>query len=177
MNELPKLVESREAFSGAIFSVRVDTLEVDGSSRRVDIVAHRGSIAILALAAPERLILIRQYRHPAGRELWEIPAGMREPGEDAGVGAARELREETGYTAGRITPMFAAYATPGFCTELLHFFLAEELQSGLPEPDADERIDVREVSLAEAFAMQASGQIADLKTFAALLWLGRKLHQ
>ncbi|MGZ3496718.1 MAG: NUDIX hydrolase [Vulcanimicrobiaceae bacterium] len=175
MEDLPKHVASREVYSGPIFRVRVDTVEYDGVRREIDVVEHRGSIAILPLIAPDRLLLVRQYRHPAGHELWELPAGMTEPEEDPEVGAYRELREETGYKAGRMTHMFSAYATPGYCTEMLHLFVAEDLRPGEQQLDEDERITIREVTLPAALAMQASGQIIDLKTVAALMWLAQKV--
>jgi ADP-ribose pyrophosphatase len=177
MERTHKTVATREIYAGRIFEVRVDTVEFAGARREIDVVEHRGSVAVLALPAPDSLLLVRQYRHPAGRELWEIPAGMIEPGEEPAVAARRELLEETGYRAARIAPMFGLYPTPGFCTELLHLFVAEGLEAGNAAPDEDERIDLQAFGLPQALAMLGDGTICDLKTAAALLWLARKRHQ
>ena len=100
MEEVPQLLSSRRIFEGRVFNVRIDDLRYgDGSEHRVDVVEHGASLAIVATPSSGRLILVRQYRHPAGVPLWEIPAGTAEPGETLLEGARRELREETGYRA------------------------------------------------------------------------------
>src|SRR5579863_8839498 len=101
--EVPRLVSSRRLFEGRVFNVRTDTVAYsDGAEHALDVVEHVASMAIVATPEPGRLVLVRQYRHPAGSLLWEVPAGTAEPGESEVEGALRELREETGYTAGRI---------------------------------------------------------------------------
>lgn len=170
-----QVLSSREVFKGRVFSVRVDEIvDQDGARRMLDIVQHPGSFAIAPIRSPGRLTLVRQYRHAAGRELWEIPAGTAQDDEECEAGARRELREETGYTADSMELLCAVYPTPGFCTERVHVYAAYGLHAGPQELEADERIDVREVSLSEALAMQASGQIVDMKTVLALLWLVRR---
>lgn len=172
MDQLPTVLASTAIFNGKIFSVRTDLIaDRDGRSQSLDIVAHAGSICILASPEPDKLVLVRQYRHPARAMLWEIPAGLIEPGEDPAVGARRELREETGYVAGSVREIVAAYATPGFCDELLHLFLAEDLVAGPEQPDADERIEVRLVDIDAAWEMFAHGELRDVKTLLALMWL------
>ena len=116
-------------------------------------------------------MLVRQYRHAAGESLWEIPAGTAEPDEECEAGARRELREETGYSAGSWERLCVAYPTPGYCTEVVHLYLATGLQAGPQQLDEDEAIDVRSVSLDQAWEMQASGLIVDMKTLLAMLWL------
>jgi len=176
MSDRPKVVASQEIFKGRVFSVRVDTVEdQDGKRHKLDIVEHPGSFAIAPLRAPGRLTLVRQYRHAAGGDLWEIPAGTAEKDEDCEAGARRELREETGYTADSLEQLCSVYPTPGYCTERVHIYAARGLHAGAQALEEDERIDVREVSFEEAWAMQASGQIIDMKTVLSLLWLaGRK---
>ncbi len=171
MSDETRVLHTRNVFTGKVFAVRVDTVEQDGTTRDVDVVEHAGSVAILARTAPDRIVLVEQYRHAAGRKLWEIPAGVLNAGEAPESAAIRELREETGYAARRTSTMFKGYPTPGYCSEILHFVLADDLRAGEPEPDEDERIEVREVTLAEAAGMQAAGEIVDLKTMTALLWL------
>ena len=171
MEEVPQLLRSRPIFEGRVFNVRVDDLRYpDGSEHRVDVVEHGASLAIVATPSSGRLILVRQYRHPAGVPLWEIPAGTAEPGETLPEGALRELREETGYRAGRIRPIGATWMTPGFCSEVMHFFHADGLEEGEPALDDDERIETASFTWEAAWGLVAQG-IADAKTLLALFWL------
>jgi ADP-ribose pyrophosphatase len=168
----PRVTASREIYSGRVFKVRADTVEdADGRSHQLDIVEHPGSYAIAALPQPDRIVLVRQYRHPAKQALWEIPAGTAERDESCEAGALRELREETGYAAGELEELCSVYPTPGYCSERVHIYAARGLRAGPQQLDEDERIDVREVTFREAWAMQASGEIIDMKTVLALLWL------
>lgn len=158
--------------------MRVDTIvDRDGKERRLDIVQHPGSFAIAALPEPDRIVLVRQYRHAAGQRLWEIPAGTAERGEECEAGARRELREETGYTADALELLCAAYPTPGFCTERVHIYAARGLRAGPQQLEEDEDIEVRVFSFAELRKMQASKQIVDLKTLLALLWLAPQINK
>ena len=171
MDETPRVVRTEEIYKGRIFTVRVDTLAVDGKEQRFEIVEHPGSVAIAALPGPQSIVLITQYRHAAGETLWEIPAGTAQSGESFQEGARRELAEETGYQADRFELLCDLYPTPGYCTERVRLFAARGLHGGTQSLEEDERIDVREVSFQEAAQMQASGQIRDMKTMLALLWL------
>jgi ADP-ribose pyrophosphatase len=171
MTELPRVVDSREIFKGRVFRLRVDTVEIDGVQRKLDIVEHPGSFAIAPVPAERRLILVRQYRHAAKQALWEIPAGTAEPNEECAAGALRELREETGYTADSLALLCTVYPTPGYCTERVHVYAAYDLHAGEQQLEEDEDIEIREVGFDEAWAMQASGEIVDMKTVLALLWL------
>lgn len=171
MSESPRVVASQEIYKGRVFRLRVDTVEIEGRQHRLDIIEHPGSYAIAALPAPDRLILVRQYRHAAGQALWEIPAGTAEPQESCEDGARRELREETGFVADSLELLCSAYPTPGYCTERLHIYAARGLHAGPQQLEDDERIDIRETTFAEAWSMQASGEIVDMKTLLALLWL------
>ena len=169
--DIPQVISSRSHFKGRVFDVRTDEVRYgDGGVHRVDVVAHGASLAILATPSPDELVLVRQYRHPARSLLWEIPAGTAEPGETAIEGAKRELREETGYVAGRIRPIGSVWMTPGFCSEIMHFFHAGELTAGEPEFDDDERIEIGTFSIDAAWRLVAQGT-ADAKTMLALFWL------
>lgn len=171
MEEMPRVVDSQRFFEGRVFGVRVDRIRYpDGAEHRVDVVEHGASLAIVATPSPSELVLVRQYRHPARAMLWEIPAGSAESGETAADGARRELQEETGFTAGRIVPIGSFWMTPGFCSELMHFFHAGELAAGEPAFDDDERIEVGVFSIRAAWRLVANG-VADAKTVLALLWL------
>lgn len=171
MEELPGVVASERLFEGRVFNVRVDRIRyADGSEHRVDVVEHGASFAILPMASPKEVVLVRQYRHPARAYLWEIPAGTAEPNESAIDGARRELREETGYSAGKIRRIASAWMTPGFCSEIMHFFRADELVAGDTALDDDERIEVGTFAISAAWRLVAEGT-ADAKTMLALLWL------
>jgi ADP-ribose pyrophosphatase len=171
MNDLPQLLSTSRVFTGLVFNVRIDELRYgDGSKHRLDVVEHGASFTILATPHPGEVILVRQYRHAAGASLWELPAGMSEAGEEPIVGAARELREETGYRAGRMRPLASLYSTPGFCDEILHFFHADDLQAGDQDLDDDEVIEVGVFELDAAWRLVAGGAIADCKTVLGLLW-------
>jgi ADP-ribose pyrophosphatase len=171
MESVPRVTASRRAFSGRVFDVRVDEIEYDDANpHRIDVVEHGASLAIVATPSPGELILVRQYRHPARRALWEIPAGTAEPGESPADGARRELREETGYTAGRLTKVGSFWTTPGFCSEVMHIFHAEELVAGMPAFDDDERIEIGRFTQRAAWRLVAD-DAADAKTVLALFWL------
>ena len=171
MANAAQIVNSTERYKGRVFSVRTDTIALDGREQSLDIVEHPGSFAIAAVSDHGELVLVRQYRHAAAEFLWEIPAGTAEPNEDCEAGARRELGEETGYSARSWERLCVAYPTPGYCTEAVHLYLATDLQAGPQHLDEDEAIDVRLVSLDEAWKMQASGLIVDMKTLLAMLWL------
>lgn len=177
MKESPQLLQTRTVYSSKTFSVREDRVRDDGREHTWSIVEHPGAYAILAQPDPASVLLVRQYRQPAGRRLLEIPAGTADAGETPAQGALRELAEETGYRAGRIEPAFAAFTTPGFCTEFMHFFHATELQAGPVAFDSDEAIETLSVRLDKALALLDDGEIADAKTAAGLLWLDRQMRQ
>jgi len=117
----------------------------------------------------------RQYRHAAGRFLWELPAGKLDPGEDALTGAKRELKEETGYQAKKWKPLVEYYASPGFLGESMKVFLAEGLVAGEACPEDDEKIELRLVKLSEVVKLIEKGAILDGKTLTSVLLYARKL--
>jgi 8-oxo-dGTP pyrophosphatase MutT (NUDIX family) len=171
MHDSVSVVSSRRAFEGRVFDVRVDEIRYgDDPPHRIDVVEHGDSVAIAAFDDRERLVLVRQYRHAVGTEVWEIPAGSVDRGENARDAALRELREETGYTAGRIGLLTSIYPTPGFCDEIVHVFVARDLRAGERALDEDERIDVELLSSDDAWRL-VTGQVSDAKTALALLWL------
>jgi ADP-ribose pyrophosphatase len=171
MEKGPEVTQSRRCFEGPVFSVRRDTVRYDdGSEHRIDVVEHTLSLAVIATPAPDEVVLVRQYRHPTRTALWEVPAGTVEPAEEPLDGARRELREETGYTAGQIRRIGSVWTTPGFCAERMEFFHADDLVAGTPSFDDDERIDVEVFSREAAWRLVAEGT-ADAKTVLALFWL------
>ncbi len=171
MHDAVQVVSSRKAFEGRIFDVRIDEVRVgDDPPHRLDVVELGDTVAVAAFDDAGRLVLVRQYRHPAKAYIWEIPAGHVDGGEDLRDAALRELREETGYSAGHIEPLLTIYPTPGFCNETMHMFVARDLRAGEQALDEDERIDVELVSLDRAWSL-VTERVSDAKTALALLWL------
>lgn len=179
-SSLVRVISSKTAFRGPVFSVMTDEVQEPGNVRaRRDVIRHSGSIVVLPLddsGRTPRVLLERQYRYAAGRRMWELPAGRIDPGENPLAAAKRELIEETGYTASRWQKALFFYVSPGFLDESMTVYLASGLRKGVAEPEEDERIAVRFFSLRQAVRMAASGKIIDAKTIASLLWLERKLR-
>ena len=173
----PVAVSSRRAFTGRVIAVDIETLRhPDGSAFELEMIRHAGAAAVVPLLSPvddedPTVLLIRQFRHAAGGFIWEIPAGVIAPGESADDCAHRELKEETGATAGRIERLTTILTTPGFTDERIHLYLATSLTPGEPEQEADEFIETRAVPLSQALAMIRDGEIQDGKTITALLYL------
>lgn len=174
-------LSSREVYRGPVFWVTTDQVrEPGGIEARRDIVRHPGSVVILAIDSPQnarRVLLERQYRHTAGKLLWELPAGRIDPGESGLAAAKRELIEETGYRARRWRRILRFYASPGFVAETMALYLAQELVKGEAEPEEDELIHWELVPLSKAVRMVEAGSIQDAKTIAGILWAERFLPE
>jgi ADP-ribose pyrophosphatase len=169
MNEA-KLLSTRTAYNGSHIQVREDrVIEPGGHETLREIVVHPGAVCIVALPTPLEVILIRQYRHAAGRELIEIPAGTLHEGEEPQGCAIRELEEETGYRAARMIERGRFWTTPGFTTELMYLYEATDLQKTKINPDEDEVIEVDIVRRSAALQMIDDGRIQDAKTILGLL--------
>jgi ADP-ribose pyrophosphatase len=166
-----EVLGTRRVFQGRILSVRVDDVVYpNGSRSTVEVVEHNGGVSIIAMPEPAKIVLVRQFRPAIGRELWEVPAGKLEAGEDPMAAARRELIEETGYRCGSLKKLWTFYTAPGFCSELLHLFVAQDLTPGDPEPEADEVLHVRMFDLEEAWRMIERDEIPDAKTQIAVAW-------
>jgi ADP-ribose pyrophosphatase len=168
---LPRqLLESEKIFKGAVFEVERDRLlEENGIEIVREVVRHPGGAGALPLFDDGRVALVKQYRHPARRELLEIPAGRIEVGETPEMCAAREVEQEIGFRAGRIEKLAEFYSTPGFCEEKLHVYLATDLTPSSQALDHDEWVEVVYLPFAEAAQMLGRGGIEDSKTIIALL--------
>jgi ADP-ribose pyrophosphatase len=176
------VVERRLIHRGRYLEFRVDTIErADGSRGTRDVVGHPGAIAVLALDEDGRLLLVRQWRIPAGRAMLEIPAGTLDVHdgvtEDPDVAARRELEEETGSRAASWRKLAEFWTAPGFASELMHLYLATGLTSAHGDdrlaPDEDERLELSAVTIDEALALVDRGAISDAKTILGVLWLER----
>lgn len=170
-----RLISSKTVYRGPVFWVTTDHVqEPGGVSARRDLIHHSGSVVVLAVddsGTTPRVLLERQYRHAAGDYLWELPAGRIDPGENELKAAKRELIEETGYRATKWRRILKFYASPGFVAETMAVFLATGLEAGEAEPEEDEIIYKRLVSLPTAVRMVTSGTIRDAKTISSVLWL------
>ncbi len=156
-------------WEGSIGSFGIDHVELPGGrATRLALLHHPGASAVVPFLDEARILLLWQYRYAAGGYLWEVPAGKLGPDEDPALCAARELAEETGYRAGRLERTGQILTTPGFSDERIHLFCAWELEPGTPSHEPNEVIEVRELRLAEALEMIASGEIIDAKTIIAL---------
>jgi ADP-ribose pyrophosphatase len=169
-----ELLKSEIVYPGRAFTIRRDTLRMpDAREASFDIVEHVGSVIILPLDADGQLLFVRQYRHAAGLELLELPAGTLDKDESPEACATREVREETGLAAGKLEPLGGFYLAPGYSTEYMHVYLATDLRYDPLEADADEFLTVERFPLKEALVMFESGEIQDAKSLAAIL-LARK---
>ena len=172
-----KVLKSRVVYRGPVFHVTTEIVrEPSGVTARRDVVRHTGSVVVMAVddgSAEPRLLLVRQFRHAAGTELWELPAGRAEKGENLLAAGKRELLEETGVTARRWKRALFFYVSPGFLDETMTLFLARGLRQGQANPEEDEVIETRFFSLSEAVRMAISGRIKDAKTLAGVLWLNK----
>jgi ADP-ribose pyrophosphatase len=161
-------VSSETVFEGKLLTVRRDTVRLpNGKTTEREVVEHSEVVAILPVLDDGRIVMVRQYREAVGKALLEIPAGGVDEGETAEQAARREMIEETGYRVGRLEAVCSFYSSPGFCTELMHLFVARDLEPGEPTEENDE-LEVVRFSREEAMDRLWNGEIADAKTVAAL---------
>jgi len=158
-------------FTGRRISLEVATYRLeDGSQIEREIVRTRNAVVILPVLGGNKLCMIRNYRHPVGENLLELPAGVCEPNEDPAATAARELAEETGFRAQRITKLCEFFSSPGILDERLILFAAEGLEPGNQQLEHGEQIEVQITPWADAVEMIRDGRIADAKTIIGILF-------
>jgi ADP-ribose pyrophosphatase len=171
-----KVISSVEKYKNSLFSVSEEhAVDPSGFEIRRAIVHHNGSAVMMAVDDRKRILLVRQYRLPARKYLWELPAGRLDPGENALQAAKRELKEETGYRAKKWKKLVMFLPSPGYVGETMTIFLATDLSAGEATPMDDERIEARWFTAKEIEQGIRSGKIADAKTMIGYFnWKFRK---
>jgi ADP-ribose pyrophosphatase len=174
------VTSTRTTYEGIVARIRLDEVVMPGGRTAVrEVVEHVPAVAVAAVDDEDRVVLVEQYRHPLGRRLWELPAGLMDiDGEHAVVAARRELAEETGIAASSWSVLVDLATSPGFCTEMVRVYLARGLtEVGREIPHGDEESDLRivRVSLSEAVAAVLDGRIVNGSTVAGVLAAARVL--
>ena len=170
MDMREKQLSHQYFFEGKIMKARLDeVLLPNGRKARREVCEHVGGVGVLPIDGDGNIILVRQFRYPYETTLLEIPAGKLDHGaEDQAACGARELREETGCTAGRIVPLGAQYPSPGFLTEVVYLFAALDLTEGEMQPDDDEFVETVRLPIGEVERMILADEIRDAKTIVAM---------
>jgi ADP-ribose pyrophosphatase len=175
----PGRISEKLVHAGRIVRLSLDEVRFpDGSVGTLEMIRHRGASAVLPLrGSPDdedpEVILVRQYRYAADGYMYEVPAGMIDPGESWEDCARRELEEEAGVRAGQLRKLTHIYTTPGFTDEVIHLFLAWDLEEGAVDRDHDEFMEVVTMPMSRALAMVESGEIVDCKSVSTLLYAAR----
>jgi len=165
-----KQITTKTVFQGMIVNVRQDVVKLqNGNTAPREVVEHPGGVGIVPVTKDNKVLMVRQYRYPMEEELLEIPAGKLSEGEDPYDCAVRELSEETGCTAGRIVDLGVAYPSPGFCREMLHIYLALDLEHGEMHLDENELLSVEAVGFSELMEMIMSNKLPDAKSIVGIM--------
>lgn len=167
------LLQRLPIYEGRLLNVYDDEIRFDdGAVAHREVVEHPGAVCVVALDGSERVALVRQWRHAIGRALWELPAGTRDRADETPEEAARrELHEEVGVAARAWAHLGAWPLAPGYSSEVMHFFLATQIESKAGQPDPDERLQAGWFRQAEAIDL-AQRDGVDVKTLAGLALLG-----
>lgn len=169
-----KTIKTEQIFNGKVLSLRVDDVELpNGKYSKRELIKHPGAVAVIAITNENKIVMVEQYRKALEQSLIEIPAGKLEPGEAPSVTAARELEEETGYVSSKMEHIISFYTSPGFADEIVHLYIATELQKkeNSAACDEDEFVEVMEISLEEAQQYIKEKRIYDVKTVYAVQYL------
>lgn len=165
-----RVLSTKRLYRGKVLALDLDEVEEPGGVRVTrEVVRHSGSVAVVAVQDDDRIVLVRQYRHPVGEMVWELPAGRLDEGESPEEAAQRELQEEIGYRARDLQKIAFFYTTPGFCDEAMHVFRGTGLEPAKKPGDEDERIEVQAFAWPDLEAMIERGEIREGKTLVALL--------
>ena len=165
-----RIVTTRKVFEGRIVKLRIDTISLpNGRQMEREVVEHDAVAVIVPIDQDDNVLLVRQYRHPIGQDLLEVPAGIVEGSESPEDCARRELQEETGYAAGTLRALGRFWISPGFCTEFVYAYHATDLSPSRLPADDDEAIEVEKMPMSRVNGLIQGGEIRDAKTIAALL--------
>ena len=166
-----RTLSSRYVYNGHNIRLRVDDVLLPSGKETVrEVVEHNGAVAIVAVDEEKNVLLVRQFRHAAGKELLEIPAGGIDPGETPEETARREMQEEAGYAPGHLEFLGGFYSAPGYASEYLHLFLATELMPARLIAEDTEEIKLVRMPLKEVIELIHKGAIEDAKSIAGLLY-------
>lgn len=165
MDYFEKRLDGETKYEGVIVNVRLDRAELhNGRIVKREVVEHPGGVTVLPVDSEGNCYMVRQFRYPFGKMILEAPAGKLEKGEDPLLSAARELSEETGFTADELVSMGTMYTSPGISSEVLHLYLGLGLHAGASHPDEGEFLNVEKYSLQELSEMVMRNEIDDAKT-------------
>ena len=175
---LEKLSDRRRVFDGAIIHVdHMTALLPNGKTARREVAVHMGASAVVPVDEEGSVYLVRQFRAPLEKVTLEIPAGkLDHPGENRLEAAQRELREETGFSADSWKKLTDLATTPGFCSEVISIYLAQNLHSGKTDFDEDEFLNLVKMPLSQAVDQVMAGEICDSKTICGLLMAQRLIQ-
>ncbi len=165
-----KVDSSEVVFTGKVFDIKIDQITYNsGNPSLRETVVHPGGAVVVAVKDNGKIILVKQFRYPFQESLYELPAGKLDDGEDPVVAAPRELKEETGFSTAKIRKLGSIYTSPGFCTEELHIYLADELSDGdHSREEGEEDMELFEFTIEELDEMIKSGEIKDSKTISGI---------
>lgn len=164
-----RVIESRLIYKGKAFSFYSDSIEYNNKMMVKDFVLYPEAVAVLPILDNDKFVMIRQFRYPVKEELWEIPAGKLEPGEDIIEGAIRELEEETGYRAKKAKKVYEYYPAVGYSSEKIHIVVAKDLEKTQKNLDEDEFTEVEILTFNEIISMIEKNKIKDAKTIITFL--------
>jgi ADP-ribose pyrophosphatase len=170
------LVNHKEIYRGKIVVLYVDTIrQPSGGTSIREVVKHPGGVTAVPVLDDGRLLLIRQFRYPIGKFILELPAGKLDSGQSPKDTVAREIEEETGYSAGNLDYETVFYTSPGISDEAIHFYIARNLTPCAQQLEEGEHITVEAYSVEECLEKIRTGEICDAKTILGILWYARKM--
>jgi ADP-ribose diphosphatase len=172
-----KLKQSRILYKGKVFDLKVDDIEYNSGNKSIrEVAVHPGGVVIIPVTAENKLVMVSQFRYPLQKSLLEFPAGKLEKDEDPPDCAVRELKEETGYTPGNISKLGEIYTAPGYCTELLHIYVAKDLKKGNHNREEGETgMLIYQLTMDEIEEKIKFGEITDAKTICSIHFLKTKV--
>jgi ADP-ribose pyrophosphatase len=171
---IPKVISSEKVYSGRVFDVMLDKIRDGDVEYERDVITHNGSAVIVPVFANKTVALVKQYRRPTQKYLYEIPAGSLDKNENPEAGARRELEEEIGVTAGKVEKLTEFYVSPGFLSEKMFVFLATDLTETAQNLEADEILEIEKFTFEQVFEMIRKNEIEDAKTIVGLIFAGAK---